>query len=70
MLRYCVINFKVSWDDHLLLVEFAYNNNYDSCIQMAPYVVLYVRRCRSLIGLFEVGEASLIGPDSFLYAIE
>ncbi|WMV23759.1 hypothetical protein MTR67_017144 [Solanum verrucosum] len=31
---------------------------------MAPYEALYGRRCRSLVGWFEVGEAALIGPDS------
>ena len=30
-------------------MEFAYNNQYHSSIQMAPYVALYGRKCRSLI---------------------
>ncbi|WMV29725.1 hypothetical protein MTR67_023110 [Solanum verrucosum] len=61
MLRACVINFKCNWDDHLLLIEFAYNNSYHSSIQMASYEALYGRRCISHIGWFEVGEAGLIG---------
>ena len=32
MLRSFVINFNGSWDDHLPLIEFAYNNNYHSSI--------------------------------------
>ncbi|KAA3461822.1 DNA/RNA polymerases superfamily protein [Gossypium australe] len=32
MLRSCVIDFKGSWEDYLPLVEFAYNNNYQSSI--------------------------------------
>ena len=40
MLRACVIDFKGSWDDHLPLIEFAYNNCYHSSIQMAPYDAL------------------------------
>ena len=28
MLRACVMDFKGSWDEHLPLVEFAYNNSY------------------------------------------
>ncbi|KAH0733004.1 hypothetical protein KY289_004192 [Solanum tuberosum] len=63
MLRACVIDFKGNWDDYLPLIEFAYNNSYDSSIQMAPYEALYRRRCRSPIGWFEVGEAGLIGPE-------
>ena len=37
---------------------------------MAPYEALYRRICRSPICWFEVGEAALIGPDSFLYAMD
>ena len=49
MLRMCVLDFKGSWDQYLPLVEFAYNNSYHSSIGMAPYEVLYDRRCRSLL---------------------
>ncbi|KAH0693675.1 hypothetical protein KY285_020772 [Solanum tuberosum] len=70
MLRACVIYFKGNWDDHLPLIEFAYNNSYHSSIQIAPYEVLYGRKCRSPIGWFEVGEAGLIGPNLVHQAIE
>ncbi|WMV31122.1 hypothetical protein MTR67_024507 [Solanum verrucosum] len=70
MLRACVIDFKGNWDDHLPLIEFAYNNSYHSNIQMTPYEALYGRRCRSSIGWFEVGEAGLIGPDLVHQAME
>ena len=63
ILRACVINFKGSWDDHIPLIEFAYNNSYQLSIQMAPYEALYGRRCKPLIEWFEVGEAGLIGPN-------
>ncbi|XP_055800410.1 uncharacterized protein LOC129869841, partial [Solanum dulcamara] len=43
---------------------------YHASIQMAPYEALYGRRCRSLIGWFEVGEAELIGPDLVHQAME
>ena len=36
MLRACALDFKGSWDDHLPLIEFAYNNSYHSSIGMAP----------------------------------
>ncbi|WMV35099.1 hypothetical protein MTR67_028484 [Solanum verrucosum] len=70
MLRACVIEFKGNWDDHLPLIEFAYNNSYHSSIQMTPYEALYGRRYRSPIGWFEVGETGLIGPDLVHQAIE
>ncbi|XP_049361530.1 uncharacterized protein LOC125826254 [Solanum verrucosum] len=41
MLRACALDFKGSWDDHLLLIEFTYNNNYHSNIGMTPYEALY-----------------------------
>ena len=53
MLRACLIDFKGNWDDHLPLIEFAYNNSYHSSIKMAPYEALYERKCRSPIGWFE-----------------
>lgn len=70
MLRSCVLDFKDSWDDHLPLIEFAYNNSYHSSIKMAPYEALYGRKCRSPIGWFEVGETTLFGLDLVYQSIE
>ena len=70
MLRACAIDFKGSWDDHLPLIEFAYNNSYHSSIQTAPFEALYGRRYRSPIGWFEVSKASIIGPDLVFNALE
>ena len=61
MLRAYAIDFKGSWDDHLPLIEFAYNNSYHASILMAPYEALYERRCRSPMRWYEVGEATLMG---------
>ena len=63
MLRACVLDFEGGWDQHLSLIEFAYNNSYQSTIQMAPYEALYGRKCRSPLGWFEVGDYPLLGPD-------
>ncbi|GKD86199.1 putative reverse transcriptase domain-containing protein [Tanacetum coccineum] len=49
MLRACVIDFRSSWDRHLPLVEFSYNNSYHRSIKAAPYEALYGRKCRSLV---------------------
>ncbi|KAL2230625.1 UNVERIFIED_CONTAM: hypothetical protein Sindi_1656900, partial [Sesamum indicum] len=48
MMRTCVIEFKGNWDDHLPLMEFAYNNSFHPSIGMAPYEALYGRKCRIL----------------------
>ena len=63
MLRACITDFKGSWDRHLPLVEFSYNNSFHSSISVAPYEALYGRRCRSPSGWFEVVEPSLLDPD-------
>ncbi|XP_019239167.1 PREDICTED: uncharacterized protein LOC109219182 [Nicotiana attenuata] len=63
MLRACVLDFKGNWDDHLPLIEFAYNNSYQASIQMGPFEALYGRQCRFLVGWFEIGETKLIGPN-------
>ena len=62
MLRACVLDHKGSWEEHLPLVEFAYDNSYQASIQMAPYEALYGRPCRSLICWTEVRKSSIIGP--------
>ena len=62
MLRMCVMDLRGSWDDHLPLVEFAYNNSYHSSIEMAPYEALYGRKYRSPLCWDEIRERELTGP--------
>ena len=47
MLRGCVMEFIGSWDRFIPLIEFSYNNSYQSSIGMTPYEALYGRRCRT-----------------------
>ncbi|GKC55386.1 putative reverse transcriptase domain-containing protein [Tanacetum coccineum] len=61
MLRAYVIDFGGSWDVHLPLAEFSYNNSYHSSIQCAPFEALYGKKCRSPILWAEIGECRLIG---------
>ncbi|GJU12927.1 putative reverse transcriptase domain-containing protein [Tanacetum coccineum] len=63
MLRACVLDFGGSWDVHLPLVEFSYNNSYHSSVWCAPFEAFYGRKCRSPIMWAEVGEGQLIGPE-------
>ena len=37
MLWGCVMEFIGSWDRYISLIEFAYNNSYQSSIDMTPY---------------------------------
>nr|GFC10399.1 reverse transcriptase domain-containing protein [Tanacetum cinerariifolium] len=78
MLRACVIDFGNSWDRHLPLVEFSYNNSYHVSIKAAPFEAhyggkckspaalfkaLYGRKCRSPVSWSEVGDGQLTGPE-------
>ncbi|KAK1421969.1 hypothetical protein QVD17_24774 [Tagetes erecta] len=63
MLRACVIDLEGSWDDHLPLMEFSYNNSYHSSIQAAPFEALYGRKCRTPVCWSEIGESQLSGPE-------
>ena len=57
------MEFKGSWDTHLPLMEFAYNNSYQPSIGMAPYEALYGWKCRTPVCWDEVGERKLVGPE-------
>ncbi|GJZ85964.1 putative reverse transcriptase domain-containing protein [Tanacetum coccineum] len=63
MLRACVLDFRESWDVHLLLVEFSYNNSYHSSVRCVPFEALYGRKCCSPNMWAEVGEDQLMGPE-------
>ena len=62
MLWGCVIDFPGSWDRYISLMEFSYNNSYQSSIGMAPYEVLY-GRCRTPVCWTELNEHKVIGSD-------
>ena len=63
MLRACVLGNQGSWEEHLPLVEFSYNNSYQASIRMTPYEALYGRPYRSPLSWTEVGESSITDPD-------
>ena len=64
MLGACVLDFKGSWSKYLPFIEFSYNNSYQSTIGVAPYKMLYGRRCRSPIHWDEMGEMKYQGPEA------
>ncbi|KAG8492403.1 hypothetical protein CXB51_009696 [Gossypium anomalum] len=63
MLRCCVLEFGGSWEKYLSLIEFAYNNSYQSSIQMAPYEALYGRKCQNPLYWTELSEKQIHGVD-------
>ncbi|GKE90177.1 putative reverse transcriptase domain-containing protein, partial [Tanacetum coccineum] len=66
ILKACVIDFGGSWDVHLPLAEFSYNNSYHSSIRCAPFETLYGKKCRSPVLWAEIREGSLIRPELVL----
>ncbi|GJS59809.1 putative reverse transcriptase domain-containing protein [Tanacetum coccineum] len=61
MLRACTINSSGSWDTHIPLAEFSYNNSYHTSIRCATFESLYARKFRSPVLWAKVGETRLIG---------
>jgi hypothetical protein len=63
MLRACVLEHQGSWDQNLPWAELSYNNSYQESLKMAPFEVLYGRRCRTPQNWIEPGEKVIFGPD-------
>ncbi|KAG8486038.1 hypothetical protein CXB51_019344 [Gossypium anomalum] len=63
MLRCCVLEFQGSWERYLPLVEFSYNNSYQTSLKMAPYEALYGRKCRMPLYWTELKENQIYGVD-------
>lgn len=62
MLQSCMIDFKGSWEDHLPLAEFAYNNSFQYSIQMALYKALYYWKYQTPLCWIKLGERRILGP--------
>jgi hypothetical protein len=50
-----------SWDKNLPWAEFSYNNSSQESLKMAPFEVLYGRRCRTPLNWIEPGEKVIFG---------
>ena len=63
MFRGSVFDFPRSLDRYIPLMEFVYNNSYQSSIDMAMYEALYGRRCQTPMCWTELNEHKIIVPD-------
>jgi transposase InsO family protein len=61
MLRACAIQYGRSWEKRY--AEFSYNNSDQESLKMAPFEMLYGRRCRTPLFWNEMGERKVFGPD-------
>eukprot|EP00253_Pinus_taeda_P031475 PITA_31475 len=62
MLRSYVMQQPTWWEEYLHLVEFTYNNGYNSFLKMSPFEVLYGRKCRTPSSWGGPEDKFLLGP--------
>jgi transposase InsO family protein len=63
MLRACALQYERSWDKSLPYAEFSYNNSYQESLKMAPFEILYGRRCWTPLFQCETREWKVFGPE-------
>ncbi|TYG86530.1 hypothetical protein ES288_A13G140400v1 [Gossypium darwinii] len=63
MLRYCILEFEGTWEKYLPLIEFAYNNSFQTSIKIAPYEALYGRKCQTPLFWTKLSENNIHGVD-------
>jgi hypothetical protein len=63
MLKACALQYGRSWDKSLSYAEFSYNNSYQESLKMAPFEMLYGRRCQTTLFWTEAGERKVFAPD-------
>jgi len=51
------------WKDYLHLVEFAYNNGYQTSAKLSPFEILYDRKCTTLISWDNPVDRLMVGPE-------
>jgi hypothetical protein len=63
MLRACALQYGKSWDKSLSYAKFSHNNSYQESLKMAPFEMLYGRRCRTPLFWNETRERKIFGPN-------
>jgi hypothetical protein len=63
MLRMCVMDQQRHWEELFPLVEFTYNNNYQSTMKMTPFEFLSGRLCWTLLIWDRLEDRVLFGPE-------
>ena len=63
MLCMYVMDQQKRWEEFLPLVEFTYNNSYQSTIKMAPFKFLYGQPCSTPLSWDQFKDRVLVGPE-------
>ena len=51
------------WEDYLQLVEFAYNNGYQTLAKLSPFEILYSIKCMTPISWDNLDDRLMVGPE-------
>lgn len=63
MLRMYVRTKPSKWEDYMYLVEFAYNNGYQTLAKLSPFKVLYDQKCTTPISWDDPVDRLMVGPE-------
>ena len=63
MLRMYVMKNPTKWEDYLHLVEFTYNNSYQTSTKMSHFEVLYGRKCRTSVTWDSLVDRLMLGHE-------
>jgi hypothetical protein len=63
MLRMYVMDNPSKWEDYLHLVEFSYNNGYQSSLNMSPFEALYGRKYNTPVSWDNPIDHAIVGPE-------
>ena len=61
MLHMYVMEQQMRWEEFLTLVEFTYNNSYQSTINMVPFEFLYRRPCQTPLSWDRLEDRIMVG---------
>jgi len=61
MLQMYVMDYPTKWEDYLHMVEFAYNNGYQTSLKLIPFEMMYGRKCRTPTGWDNPVEKIILG---------
>ena len=61
MLRMYVMDKPSKWEDYLHLVEFSYNNGYQTSLKMSPFEALYGRKCNTPVSWDNPTDKEVVG---------
>jgi hypothetical protein len=63
MLKVYVMDKPSKWEHYLHLVEFAYNNGYQTSLKMSPFKALYGRKCNTPVSWDNQADRTVVGPE-------